>query len=607
VKSILLSLIVLLLAPLAATHAADFHVAPSGNDANPGTQAAPFRTIQHAANLAQPGDGITVHEGIYRERVTPPRGGESDAKRIVYQAASGEKVEIRGSEVVKNWGKVQDDVWKVTLPNAFFGGFNPYSDLIHGDWFNGRGRKHHTGSVYLNGEWLDEAAKMEDVLKPAGNTPLWFGEVDQENTTIWAQFKGVDPNKAVVEINVRQTVFYPEKPGIDFITVRGFTMEHAATPWAPPTAEQIGLIGTHWSKGWIIENNVISHSRCTGVTLGKYGDEWDNKAGSAQGYVGTINRALENGWSRETIGHHIVRNNIISHCEQAGIVGSLGAVFSTITGNVIHDIHVRRLFSGAEMAGIKIHAAIDTVISNNHIYRTRGHGGIWLDWMAQGTRVTRNLLHDNGQDLFVEVNHGPFLVDNNVFLSKTSVPDWSEGGAYVHNLFIGGFGLRLPQGRRTPFHKAHSTEVAGLHDIPGGDDRYYNNLFVGRSGLAPYDSVKLPVFLGGNVFLKGAKPSKHEDAPLVQAQADPGLALEEKSDGWYLHMTFDQSWAEPKHALVTTELLGKAKIPGLPYEQPDGTPYRIDTDYFGKQRNPANPTPGPFENPGAGLLILKVW
>ena len=162
---------VVLLAPLAAAHAAEFHVAPNGNDANPGTQAAPLRTIQRAADLAQPGDVITVHEGVYRERINPPRGGESDQKRIVYQAAPGEKVEIKGSEVVKNWVKVQDDVWKVTLPNSFFGGFNPYSDLIHGDWFDPKGREHHTGAVYLNGDWLTEAAKLEDVLKPAGTAP----------------------------------------------------------------------------------------------------------------------------------------------------------------------------------------------------------------------------------------------------------------------------------------------------------------------------------------------------------------------------------------------------------------------------------------------------
>ena len=166
-------------------------------------------------------------------------------------------------------------------------------------------------------------------------------------------------------------------------------MRHAATPWAPPTAEQIGLIGTHWSKGWIIENNVISHSVCSGIALGKHGDEFDNtSANTAEGYVKTIERAHAHAiaWTKENIGHHIVRNNTISHCEQAGIVGSLGPVFSVVTGNTIHDIHVRRLFTGAEMAGIKFHAAIDTEISRNHIYRTCR--GLWLDWMAQGTRVS---------------------------------------------------------------------------------------------------------------------------------------------------------------------------------------------------------------------------
>ena len=137
--------------------------------------------------------GLAVHEGVYRERISPPRGGESDTKRIVYQAAPGEKVEIKGSEVIKNWVKVGNDTWKVTLPNSFFGSFNPYSDLIHGDWFNPKGRNHHTGAVYLNGDWLAEAAKLDDVMKPMGSNALWFGQVDEKNTTIWAQFKGVEP------------------------------------------------------------------------------------------------------------------------------------------------------------------------------------------------------------------------------------------------------------------------------------------------------------------------------------------------------------------------------------------------------------------------------
>ena len=598
----------LLLVPLAPLHAADFHVAPSGNDANPGTRAAPLGTIQRAADLAQPGDVITVHEGVYRERIKPPRGGQSDQKRIVYQAVPGEKVEIKGSEVVKSWVKVQDDVWKMTVANSFFAKFNPYSDLIRGDWFNPKGRQHHTGAVYLNGHWLTEAAKQEDVLKPAGDNPLWFAEADETGTTIWAQFKGVDPNQQDVEINVRQTVFYPEKPGVNFITVRGFTMEHAATPWAPPTAEQIGLIGTHWSKGWIIENNNIRYSVCTGITLGKHGDEFDNTSqNSAEGYVKTIQRALENGWSKQNIGHHVVRNNHISHCEQAGIVGSMGPVFCTVTGNTIHDIHVRRLFGGAEMAGIKFHGAVDTVISRNHIYRTCR--GIWLDWMTQGTRVTGNLLHDNGpsEDLFVEVNHGPFLVDNNLLLSRTSIFDMSEGGAYVHNLLGGSIRSRPEMGRSTPFLKSHSTEVAGLQKTPGGDSRYYNNILIGQNGLSTYDGAKLPVFMAGNVFLSGAKPSKHEPNPLVQADVNPGLKLVEKPDGMYLEITLDRAWAQQQREVVTTELLGKARIPDLPYEQPDGSPYRIDTDYLGRKRNDANPFPGPFEPSKRNEPELKVW
>jgi len=602
-------IIVLLTVAVSVASAREYHVSVSGNDLHEGTAAKPLRTVSAAAPLAQPGDVITVHEGIYRERINPPRGGKSDQKRIVYKAAPGEKVVIKGSEVIKGWVKVQNDTWKVNIPNRFFGDFNPYSDLIHGDWFNPKGRDHHTGAVYLNGHWLTEAAKLDDMLKPIGNTPLWFGQVDETNTTIWAQFKGINPNEAEVEINVRQTVFYPEKPGVNYITVRGFAMMHAATPWAPPTAEQIGLIGTHWSKGWIIEDNDIRYSACVGITLGKYGDQWDNTSqNTAEGYVKTIERGLENGWSKENIGHHVVRNNHISHCEQAGIVGSLGAVFSTITGNVIHEIHVRRLFTGAEMAGIKIHAAIDTEISHNHIYSTCR--GIWLDWMAQGTRVTRNLLHDNydTQDLFVEVNHGPFLVDNNLFLSPNVLFDMSEGGAYVHNLFTGRIVLRPELRRATPFHKAHSTEVTGLRNIQGGDDRFYNNIFVNHDGLAPYDKAAQPVQMAGNVFLKDAQPSRYEQDPLVQPKFDPGTKLVEEKDGVSLHITLDNTWAEKQsRRLITTELLGRAKVPDLSYEKPDSSPYRIDTDYFDKKRNTTSPFPGPFELPRGGKYVLKVW
>src|SRR5206468_13005180 len=135
---------------------------------------------------------------------------------------------------------------------------------------------------------------------------LWSADVDADSTTIWAQFKNADPNNETVEINVRETVFYPDKPFINYLTVKGFTMEHAATNWAPPTAEQMGLIGSHWSKGWIIENNVVRYSKCSGIALGKCGAEWDNRAESAEGYVGTWTRALTNRWNEASVGGPLV-------------------------------------------------------------------------------------------------------------------------------------------------------------------------------------------------------------------------------------------------------------------------------------------------------------
>ena len=103
-----------------AIHAREYHVSTSGLDTNPGTQSEPFKTISAAARIALPNDVITVHEGVYRERVNPPRGGTSRDERIVYQAADGEKVVLKGSEIVKGWEEVRDHVWKVTLSNSFF-------------------------------------------------------------------------------------------------------------------------------------------------------------------------------------------------------------------------------------------------------------------------------------------------------------------------------------------------------------------------------------------------------------------------------------------------------------------------------------------------------
>ncbi len=615
--------------------ARDYHVSVNGDDSNEGMINTPFKTISHAATQAMPGDVIIVHEGVYREYVNPPQGGISDDKRIVYKAGDYEKVVVKGSEIIKDWKKFKGDVWKVTIPNSFFGSFNPYKEIIHGDWFDDHGRVHHPGQVYLNGKSFYESSTLQGAINPVSiglpvNVYTWYCETDKENTYIYANFKGVNPNKEVVEINVRQSCFYPSKPGVNYITVSGFKMSQAATPWAPPTAEQIGLIGTHWSKGWIIENNTISESCCVGITLGK-----DRKSGQnvwsknrckdgATHYNEVIFRALDEGWSKETIGSHIVRNNIIFNCEQAGIVGSLGAVFSKIYDNHIYDIWTKRQFSGAEIAGIKIHGAVDAIIKHNRIHNSGR--GIWLDWMAQGTRVMSNLCYDNSlQDIFIEVSHGPFLVDNNIFLSIEAVRTWSEGGIYANNLIAGRLMVLEITGRFTPYLFPHSTKVAGLKNTTSGKQWFYNNIFIAppegspklniraapdkEYGLVLFDKFSFSVKISGNVFLGAAKPNKLEAGFVKLPAFDAKLQLKDVDGKMFLQMDLPDRVLNLECPMVTTQLIGKTKVSELPIEAPDGSPIKIDTDFFGKKREEGKIHPGPFAEIKSGMnsFVLEKY
>jgi len=625
----ILSLFFLLLCLAFTDGTREYHVAVTGSDSNEGSVSKPFKTISEAARKATAGDRIIVHEGTYRELVIPENGGLDENHRIVYQAAKGEKVTLKGSEIIKNWQPVTDGVWRVTIPNSFFGKFNPYQDTIWGDWFNGKGRIHHTGEVYLNGKSLYEVENSEKVTNPrplpaaadtVGSTYTWFTESKNGSTIIWANFHDSDPNKELVEISARPACFFPTKTGLNYITVRGFTISQAATQWAAPTAEQVGMIGPHWSKGWIIENNVISDSKCSGISLGKERttghNVWlgDMKKDGAIHYIEVIFRALKIGWNKKNIGSHIIRNNTIFNCEQTGICGSLGAVFSQITNNHIYNIHQKRQFTGAEMAGIKIHGAIDLLIKSNRIHNCSL--GLWMDWMAQGTRISSNLMYRNGTDLFTEVDHGPILIDNNIMLANTPYSECSEGVATVHNLFTGRIAHWVDKGRFTPYHLPHSTWVAGVINFVGGDHRYYNNIFAtdkevmnakNPAGLSGYNDSKLPVSIASNIYFNGATPCKNEINGLVNRTFEPNVTIEEKGDEVYLHINVDDSFKKVKTQLVTSELLGKAVAPNAGFENPDGSPLKIDTDYFGNKRSEANPFVGPFEGLKEGEQVIKVW
>ena len=653
-----------------------------------GSQMHPYKTISQAAAVAQPGDEILVAPGVYREEVSPRWAGKK-GQSIVYRSAVPRGAVITGAEPAKDWQPYQEDTWLLTVPNSFFGAYNPYTTLVWGDWLN-QGIPCHTGEVFLGDKSLYECDSLEKVLHPVPNDESWDVEFtthtwytaqseDGENTLIYANFQGKDPNKENVEITVRPHCFYPAQEHVDYITLTGFVVTKAATQWAPPTALQDGMIGPHWSKGWLIENCEVSHSKCSGISLGKYLQQGnDNKWSHYKYKDGTQTQrdcaliAQIDGWSKETIGSHTVRGCDIHDCGQTGIVGNLGCVFSVIEHNHIHHINNKRNLAGAEIGGIKFHAAIDVIIRGNHFHHcTRG---IWLDWQTQGTRVSGNLFHDNcmardyllqrknmgglglGEDLFIEIAHGPCLVDNNILLSERAVKLPTQGVAFVHNLIAGSItavGRGVKNGsdkydstRYTPIHLPHRTEITGFMSILHGDVRFYNNVFVQQPvreklaeicaplpgdtmewddnnlvcGTVPYTGymtqeqwehcfdgycgegcpvnrdryyMPLPVWTGGNVYFNGAKPADIERDATVDTQHHITLELKQE-DGVYRLETNMMEYL-PTCATITSDTLGLAFEPEERFETPEGETIVFDTDFYGNTRS-ASPVPGPFCN-----------
>ena len=661
-----------------------------------GTREYPFQRIQEAANIAVPGDEVIVAPGVYREYVNPRRGG-TEENRIVYRSEEMLGATITGAEKLRDWTRVEGNVWTARVSNKVFGAYNPYTTLVRGDWFIATFTAH-TGDVFLNDKSMYEVTDYESVRFPVKSAAswdpdfsvyVWYVQQDEktDETVFYANFQDKDPNEENVEITVRENCFYPSEEGRGYITLSGFKVCKAATQWAPPTAYQEGMIGPHWSRGWIIEDCEVFESKCSGISLGKYRQEgndnkwlnWKYKDGT-QTERDCILQAQREGWTREKIGSHIIRRCNIHDCGQTGIVGHLGGVFSLIEDNEIHHINNKQNLAGAEIGGIKMHAAIDVIYRRNHIHHcTRG---IWLDWQAQGTRVTQNLFHHNtlpnlegmenppeeafqgiGDDVFIEVSHGPTLLDNNIFLSTRAVKLATQGVAMVHNLIAGAFtavGIGTANGsktlkspRYTPYHVPHRTEVAGFMSFLHGGDRFYNNIFVHQkehpalkaredlvekknewddgcvsvgtfrfNGYPDFETWKsqfegycgmgsepsdryyshLPVWSHGNVYFGGAQPWEKETGAVVSDE-EITLELTEKDGKWKLETDVFEKAEAIQVPVITTETLGMAFEPEQKYEQPDGSPIVFNEDYTGTHRG-VRSMPGPLAD---AADKVRVW
>lgn len=279
-----------------------------------------------------------------------------------------------------------------------------------------------------------------------------------------------------------------------------------------------------------------------------------------QNQLESVFSAVQKGWSKETIGSHIIRRNRIYDCGQNEIVGHMGCVFSQIYENHIYNIGEKHEFFEYEIAGIKLHAAVDVEIRHNNIHHSMLR--LWLDWQAQGT-------------------------------------------AFLHNLCMGTMMIGNDPNRSTPYHFAHSTQVAGYAVVYGGDDRWMRNIFVGGasqyaeksvSGTCGYDGhttslqeyiekvqesgiedmrpfllVKQPVMIQHNSYFNGAKPFEREEKK-YECTENITVDLKEEGDAVYLNIEVPKTFVEHKDGVLNSEELGMVRIVSLPYEDGNGNP-----------------------------------
>ena len=111
-----LALFFLIFSPLSGK---EYFTGTNGSDSNPGTENAPFKTIQKGVNVLQPGDTLTVLPGVYRENVTWCFNGSADKQTTVRAKIPG-TVLLRGDIPVTGFQKVADikNCYSISLDKA---------------------------------------------------------------------------------------------------------------------------------------------------------------------------------------------------------------------------------------------------------------------------------------------------------------------------------------------------------------------------------------------------------------------------------------------------------------------------------------------------------
>ena len=452
--------------------ARDFWIDANTSATGEGSQSHPFKTIQSAASLAQPGDTIHVKPGVYREHVMPERGGEA-GRSIIYKSEKPHAAILKGSDVfAPAWRNEGRGLFSGPLEDRFFtdkdyiDGGNPYRIAYASDKklppVPYKSVQWTLGQVFVNGLPLRETSSREELAQT--KNAWWF---DPAANRILINLGDQSPQKHLVELTTRRGVFRPKHKGLGYIEVRGFVFEHCSNQfpsnfWTERRNAQSGMVGTRGGHHWIIADNIFRHAKTVGLTFGISGNSW-----SKEPIPYDNETPEEKDPPQSKVGFHQIERNIF---EDNGAIGAMG--FGNTGVRIRDNLFTRNnalANTSYETGGIKTHLVDDIHIEQNRFMNNECMG-LWLDNTWKNARVNRNIFSGNrGKDIFFEMDDNTSktaaLVDCNIFLpgrpeliaapkeSGKSKPLWhpwsvsiyghdADGIRIMHNLFVSdGYGL----------------------------------------------------------------------------------------------------------------------------------------------------------------------
>jgi hypothetical protein len=415
--------------------------AKNADDNGPGGQERPFRTVNRAAQVLEPGERVVIAAGVYRECVRPARGGTGPEAMISYEAAPGAKVVIKGSAVVEDWHpsegwnfgvdpKTRKPVkaWELRLDPALFDGYNPFGvDNVIGNRFwidyakdNMATYFRRRGMVFVDGKPLEPVEGSMELAGPSPRSLNFFSEVHWKPLfeefspyagKVWIESNGMTlhirlanddgPANHTIEITTREQVFTPAQRYQAYVRVKGITFQHAGNGFPVP---QRGMVSTNRGHHWIFEDDTFEWANSVGLDIGN--EDWQASL------------------PPHPVGFDVVRGNTFRYCGIEGLGGTGGPQDTLVEKNLFEWIGWQDAAMMSESGGTKMHVAKNLLFRNNVVRHIRHGNGLWLDIGNDNVRITGNLFadipgHVNPHAVHIEGSEALNQIDNNVFYHLT--------------------------------------------------------------------------------------------------------------------------------------------------------------------------------------------